>query len=688
MSLSVRGCETPQDEPVTTEESRPRRRSKRKSRKARAAKRARRKRLLIGTIAGVVLLAIGITAFFLRPQDKETAAVTPEPETPAAAPALEEPAPVAQATPKLILVIEPPPEPEVKSPAPAPPALEQPDTTPAVLEVRTVKTVARHPGELKRRRILKEEELREQLAKMPEVGLSRADRQAMIRSYETASGTGTLDFQPGVLFDVRRDLTNMPVRPAHLRQLDSNAGATLGTLSKKLHAYVDLAGAKDAQGQRPDPAALRQIMREEKHGKRLEWLRPEAVPVLRQLLIHEQTPIRRLLIELLTEITGSRAGELLAERAVFDLDPALRAAAVDALRLRPFDEFRQYLVGTLRYPWSPAADHAAEALAAIDDQEVIPQLVMLLNQPDPAAPFTGTRGGQYQRELVRVNHVGNCMMCHAAAMTMQEPVLGIAPGTSRRVTPGGWGGGGGGGQTAPFWVRADVTFFRQDFSESIPYGQRGVAAAQPTRRFDYLVRTRQLGAKETRRQQSQHDGQAGYEQREAVLFALRELTGKDPGKDYDDWLALYPNAETDAEVARWVDKFLKAAPAQRDSVLTQFRDGKNAASLQALVQLISKLPLAERAKVRDTLARRLAKLSPDELRDKLHDADAEIRRAAATACVQRKEKSLVVDLIPLLRDEQPPVSVEAHVSLKGLTGRDLGVSATAWEEWLRNEGEK
>jgi HEAT repeat protein len=642
--------------------------------------------LLIGAVSIVVLLAIGASGYFLRPRGKATVEVVPAPKIPIVDPILDQPIAVAEVTPKAVPILQPTPKEVAKPAVPPAPAWEQLDVMPAVVEESAAKIVTRQPGQLKRRRIFKEEELREQLAKMPEVGLSRANRQAMIREYETASGTGSLDAQPGVLLSVRPDLNTLPLRSGLMRQLDPAAANTLGTLSKKLHAYVDLATPKDAQGQRVDPVLLRQILHEEKHGKRLEWLRPEAVPVLRQLLIHEQTPIRRLLVELLTEIPGRRSSELLAERAVYELDPAIRAAAVDALRPRPLEEVRQFFVTALRYPWAPVADHAAEALVALDDREAAPQLVMLLNQPDPSAPITGLHGGQYQRHLVRINHIGNCMMCHAAANTMTEPVVGIAPGTSRRVTPGGWGGGG--GQTAPFWVRADVTFFRQDFSESIPYGQRGVVAVQPTLRFDYLVRTRQLSAKETARQQSQHDGQAGYEQRDAALFALRELTGKDPGKDYEAWLAMYPTAEMDAEAARWIDKLLKTTLEQRESVLTQLRDGKSPGSLQALVQVISKLPLAERARVRDTLAKRLARLTSDELRDKLRDSDGEIRRAAAAACAQRRDAALVGDLIPLLRDEQGPVSSEARVSLKGLTGRDLGDSASAWEEWMKNEGPK
>src|SRR5262249_60246679 len=129
---------------------------------------------------------------------------------------------------------------------------EQLDVMPALVEEPSPKIVARQPGQLKRRRIVKEEDLRQQLAKMPDVGLNRANRQAMIREYETASGTASLDAQPGVLLRVRPDLNTLPLRSGLLRQLDSAAANTLGTLSKKLPAYVAIATPNDRTGPLPD----------------------------------------------------------------------------------------------------------------------------------------------------------------------------------------------------------------------------------------------------------------------------------------------------------------------------------------------------------------------------------------------------------------------------------------------------
>ncbi|HMF15132.1 MAG TPA: HEAT repeat domain-containing protein, partial [Gemmataceae bacterium] len=565
-------------------------------------------------------------------------------------------------------------------------AWEQLEVMPA-LAPEAPKVVARQPGKLKRRHLYTEDELREQLARAPEVGLTRGNLKTMADTYEATAFMGAIDNQPGVLLQVRPDMARLPMRPSTAMQNDAASAAILGVLSKKLHAYVDGATPKDAHGERIDPVLLRQILREERYGKRKEWLRPEAVPVLRQLLSHEQTPIRALLVELLGEISGQKASELLAERAVFDLTPEVRAAAVEALRPRPREQFRHVFLTAMRFPWPPAADHAAEALAALEDHEALPHLVAMLDQPDPAAPYAGSRGGQLQHQLVRVNHLANCFLCHPPAQTMREPVLGIVPGLSRRGV-GGWGGGSSASRhPAPWWVRADVTFFRQDFSESLSYGlaQRSV---RPTVRFDFMVRTRSIPAKEAKRLQEWYDGPPNYEQRDAVLFACRELTGKDLGTRTEDWLKLYPTAQVDAEAARLTDKLVKAAPGQRDPVLAQLREAKGEAATQALARAIPKLPEAERAKAREALVKRLTRITADALRDKLHDAEAEIRRAAAACCAQREDSALVAELIPLLGDAHQPVSAAAQASLKTLTGQNLGDSAQAWEEWLNSGGER
>jgi hypothetical protein len=150
-------------------------------------------------------------------------------------------------------------------------------------------------------------------------------------------------------------------------------------------------------------------------------------------------------------------------------------------------------------------------------------------------------------------------------------------------------------------------------------------------RFDYLVRRRPLGPKEAKKLQEQYAGKATYEQREAVLFALRELTNKNPGQGYEDWLKLYPSAEVDTEAARLIERLVKAAPAKREQVLTQLRDGKGEAYTQALARSIPKLPAAEQEKAREALIKRLSRMPPETLSDKMHDADAEVRRAAEAA---------------------------------------------------------
>ena len=56
-------------------------------------------------------------------------------------------------------------------------------------------------------------------------------------------------------------------------------------------------------------------------------------------------------------------------------------------------------------------------------------------------------------------------------------------------------------------------------------------------RFDFLVRTRELPAKEAAALDKcgPHPRWLIYPQRDAVLFALRELTGEDLGKGSAEW---------------------------------------------------------------------------------------------------------------------------------------------------------
>jgi HEAT repeat protein len=83
----------------------------------------------------------------------------------------------------------------------------------------------------------------------------------------------------------------------------------------------------------------------------------------------------------------------------------------------------------------------------------------------------------------------------------------------------------------------------------------------------------------------------------------------------------------------------------------------------------------------------------------LGDEDLEIRVAAARACARKGSKSLVPQLIPLLRDTRGGVAEAAHQALKDLTGQDFGPKANAsredrvqasrqWTEWWNKEAKK
>jgi HEAT repeat protein len=548
-----------------------------------------------------------------------------------------------------------------------------------------------------------EDDLRNQLLAAPEFGVPLAVRQAMVRAYRTryrtdATVTAAVTFDPFTLLQHFPPAAELPVRSGANCQLGAKEGATLGVLARKLHAYLDLIAPKDANGERTRPTQLREVLRQERRGnKRPEWLRPEAVPAMLQILMAEAVPLRLILVDLLAEIPARPAAVALAQRAVFDLSPEVRRAALAALRDRPPAESRAVFLDALRYPWAAAADHAAEALVELEDREAAPLLVPLLDKPDPLAPYAA-RGGLTVRQVVRVNHVANCLLCHAPAVGGEDPVVGVDPFVN--VPPpqtgggrwgggrsGGGGGGGGGGQLPAGWagsrssllVRADVQFLKQDFSVSYAAGVPGVAVQGV--RFDFLVRTRPLTAAEARawKQQPRTDLPASRH-REAALFALRGLTGKDLGPATAAWRELFPHADALAEGRRLSDALVRASPEQREQLLVRYRDAKGDRYTEGLAYAVPQLTGKLQTQAREALVERLARLPAELLRERLEDDDAELRRAAARACVRKADPELVPDLIGLLQGPEPDVAAGARAVLQRLTGKEFGPPADRGSE--------
>src|SRR5262249_34011502 len=149
-------------------------------------------------------------------------------------------------------------------------------------------------------------------------------------------------------------------------------------------------------------------------------------------------------------------------------------------------------------------------------------------------------------------HITNCLLCHAPATGGRDPVVGLDPFSNRPVNSndlvgnygaspaalqqslGGWTG---------LLIRADVQFVRQDFSITFPV--MPVFGGMPGLRFDFVIRTGPLKAAELQEWKKQPQQKDSFRQRDATLFALRALTGKDAGTATEAWLKLFPNANAE-----------------------------------------------------------------------------------------------------------------------------------------------
>jgi hypothetical protein len=201
-------------------------------------------------------------------------------------------------------------------------------------------------------------------------------------------------------------------------------------------------------------------------------------------------------------------------------------------------------------------------------------------------------------------------------------------------------------------------------------------------RFDYLVRSRVLSPGEAARLKGPADG-PGYPQREAVLFALRELTGQDPGTSTEAWLRLYPRAETDVRAARLSGELLRANPLRQDYLLARLRDGQDPAATRALADVVRGLKGPMREQAREALVRKLTRLTPSALCDSLRDEDPEIRQAAVRACAREGRKDLVPELIALLEDPEPVTARLAEEGLQDLT-RQRFSHPEGWKAWWKD----
>ena len=767
-------------------------------------------------------------------------------------------------------------------PAP-PPRIEKPEVRGGALRqgppAQPAAAVPREAAE--RRQLIAEADLLRKLAGVTEVGV--ADKGLAVFNAHMAHSEMYLQLEavprqtdPTPVLQIRPGLKSMPFRHGRNSKLGTATANTLDALSRKLRIALTRLTPVGPDGKRPDPAVLYDTLRREMHGKKPEWLRPEAVPTLMQVLMPEDAPLRRMLVDLLAEIPGARATAALAKRAVFDLDADVRRAAVTALKERDGGHYRPVFLGAMRYPWAPAADHAAEALVTLGDRHAVPELISLLKKPDPSLPVTYNGRHTVVQELVRTNHFTNCLLCHPPALTGKEPVVGIDPSVAipftlvttsttpqipQGVAPGGRGrgpagqlparprpgavplaqrqpkppqgqlqaqppgaagiqqqaqnalqqvqgvgnlpqgflqrlqvtaqrvsnqagchdygaaaaalsvntskaggqgaagaqaaGGAGanpaappppapaaqprprgvpvaqrrpgglpvvgpgrrnvpfavGGRSVPFLqpaigllpaaatalqptfsvtsgaipvlVRGDITYLRQDFSAQLPV-PRGFLVRPLSVRFDYMVRTRIVSKAEAARIRTKLGDRDTYPQREAVLSALRQLTGQDAGSTTQAWLERFPRAEQDLEATRLSGQLVRSTGMPRDLLLQKLRDARGVVNTVALATAIPSLSGPFKEKARQALADRLARMTSATLQDKFHDEEPEVRRAAVEASLRKDKQELVPDLIALLSDPEPLTARAAEAALRDLTGADC-TTPDAWKQWWQKQ---
>jgi hypothetical protein len=302
--------------------------------------------------------------------------------------------------------------------------------------------------------------------------------------------------------------------------------------------------------------------------------------------------MRKGLVSYLNGVAHAEATRALARLAIFSAEEEVRQAAVDALKVRRERDYTDILLQGLRYPLPTVAQRATDAIVKLERKDLVPELVAFLDEPDPRAPVARQvkdQPVQMVRELVRINHHRNCVLCHAPGNNVSA-----TPGQITEVMTSGVGAPAidvekiadkvndkelrvrivsemkAGKRmmfaVAPFpltaqvpipsdplptpqegysnsipdiLVRIDVTYLRQDFSVF-----QKVPDAHPwpeMQRFDFLVRSRVVTDKEAQSVKEELDkreagGQRPY--RQAALLALRELTGRSAEPNTDAWRRL------------------------------------------------------------------------------------------------------------------------------------------------------
>ena len=340
----------------------------------------------------------------------------------------------------------------------------------------------------------------------------------------------------------RKDLQALPLTMGDQCRANVEEATAIKLVSGKLGRLISEASA-GAQGvilRNSGNIALRSKMIKARQDKSIEELRdlvnsdshPQYLKTTDQIL---QVQHRRDRLELINTLKGadnSTAIELLAKRSKYDLSADVRLAATHALAESPRDQYRAELLAGLAYPWHVVAQHSAEALVRLDDKEAIPELVEMLDLPHPTAPVEIEPDKFVQPTLVAINHMRNCLLCHAPSLSLKDIATAAVPNWDRPIPISPYE------SSDPDFisVRADITYLKQDFSVVQPVVNHGPWPSK--QRFDYVVQQTPMKRSKVNRTKKQIAKSKNLN-REAIVFALKKLSNLSPeDNSSESWKAI------------------------------------------------------------------------------------------------------------------------------------------------------
>jgi hypothetical protein len=415
----------------------------------------------------------------------------------------------------------------------------------------------------------------ESLRNVPDVGLPKFRKKGQfqstfddfVRRYDL---TGK---HVGALVAVEADVAGLPFHWGKTWQLDGKQSAALGWTSATIRKILESAPREDvpalARSASVTRPSLAEVFRDFSWTK-VTATRPAAlklddveltaddtvssavVPGLMQVLA-VQAPAYR--IELVRQLQRQPYGEAavisaLGRLALADPDSDVRAAAVRALQREPAKKVGAELIDAFRYPWPIVAERAAEAIIELDRTDLLPALVDLLDEREPTEPIAlqdGDKKVLAVREIVKLNHNRNCMVCHAPELSGGSPadLIVEVPSPEEALPP----------LTSPLSyasragfrsIRANTVHLRQDFSLLRKVADHGIWPE--VQRFDYVVRTRVLTTEQAMalnlNRIPNEPPRIPSPHRRAVLYALTRLTSLYPGDTAGDWRPA---------IANWLD---------------------------------------------------------------------------------------------------------------------------------------